>query len=251
MNTLGVQENRTLLQKLNIYLNEEKIIKEFSAYQVSKIESYFKFIDEILQSEKEIQKEILQILAEHTKSESRTVLGRLIPPILAFKQKINRDPSEEEELFHLLISLLRDFQDFSRWSVVEFIVNEVLKIFPEDITELRKHPQIKDILIFLQDATEKLKGKKETKEILKKILELDRKDADSHAKYAKLIFADDPEEAIIYYKRAAEIYANTKKTDKLQDIWKILIENSFQDLKFFERIERTLTGHKEFYSGKF
>ncbi|GIX40651.1 MAG: transcription elongation factor GreA [Leptospiraceae bacterium] len=247
MNPSTETQNKNLLNKLYTYINEEKLTKDFSSYQLNKIENYVNLAQEIANSSEDEQKEILQTLAEYKNTENdKTILGRLIPPIIAFKKTLDRDPSEEDKLFDLILSLLHDFQLATRWSIIVYICDVILSFFPEEIEKLKNHPGIVDILKYKQDAIEKLKGKKETKSILKTIIEIDKKDADSCVKYAKLIHTEDPEEAGIYFKRAAEIYVKENKTDKLEEIWKILVEDYFEDLKFFERLERILNSNKNY-----
>lgn len=248
MNTSADVQNKKLLTRLYSYINDEKLTKDLSSYQLSKIEGYTNYAEEILNASKEELREILQTLAEYKNTENdKTILGRLLPPVIAFKQSIERDPSEEEQLFDLILSLLHDFQLSTRWSIIIYICDKILSFFPSEIELLKKHPSIAHILRYKQDAVEKLKGKKETKDILKMIIEIDKKDADSSIKYAKLIQAEDPEEAGIYFRRAAEIYAKEGKLEKLEDIWKILVDDYFEDLKFFERIERILNSSKNFH----
>jgi transcription elongation factor GreA len=247
MNPSIETQDKKLLNKLFTLINEEKLTKDFSSYQLSKIESYINFAKEVANASEEEQKEILQTLAEYKNTENdKTILGRLIPVIIAFSKTIERDPSEEDNLFDLVISLLHDFQLATRWSIIVYICDQILDFFPQEIDKLKNHPGIVDILKFKQDTIEKLKGKKETKSILKTIIEIDKKDADSAVKYAKLIAVDDPEEAGIYLKRAAEIYAKENKTDKLEEIWKTLVDEYHEDLKFFERIERILNNNKNY-----
>ncbi len=237
-------ETNKIINKLNLLLNEEKLIKEFSSYQLSKIESYFQFADEIFLLNNEEQSSLLKILAESKLDNPKTVLGRLIPPYIAFKKSLNYDPSEEEQLFGIIISLLLDFQTATRWSIIIYITDKILSLFPAEIEKLKNHPYITDVLKFKQDAVEKIQGKKETKQILRMIVEIDKKDADSCFKYAKLVHSEDPEEAGVFFKRAAEIYVKEKKIDKLEEIWKILTDQYFEDLKFFERIEKFLNAGK-------
>ncbi|MFN3603812.1 MAG: GreA/GreB family elongation factor [Leptonema sp. (in: bacteria)] len=237
-------ETNKNIAKLNLLINEEKITRDFSSYQLSKVESYFQFGEEIFRLNNEEQSEILKILAEYKQENPKTVLGRLIPPYVAFKKNLNYDPSEEELLFELIVSVLLDFQSSTRWSLIIYITDKILALFPQEVEKLRNHPYITDVLRFKQDAVEKIQGKKETKSILKTILELDKKDADSSVKYAKLIHTEDPEEAGLFFKRAAEIYIKEKKIEKLEEIWKILTEEYYEDLKFFERIEKFLNTGK-------
>lgn len=247
MNPSTELQNKKLLNKLYTFINEEKLTKDFSSYQLNKIESYVNFSLEIAQASEEEQKEILLTLAEYKNTENdKTILGRLVPVIIAFKKTIDRDPSEEEKLFGLITSLLHDFQLATRWSIIVYLSDQILSLFPQEIDKLKNHPGIVDILKYKQDAIEKLKGKKETKSLLKTIIEIDKKDADSCVKYAKLVHTEDPEESGIYFKRAAEIYVKENKTDKLEEIWKILVEEYFDDLKFFERIERILNSYKNY-----
>lgn len=241
--SISTEVNKTI-SKLNLLINEEKLIREFSLYQLNKIESYFQLGDEIFLLKEEEQSEILKNLAEYKLENSKTVIGRLIPSYLAFKKSLDYDPSEEEQLFELIISLLQDFQMATRWSIIVYIADKIISLFPQEIEKLRNHPYITDVLRFKQDAVEKIQGKKETKQILKTIVEIDKKDAESSVKYAKLIYSEDSEEAGLYFKRAAEIFIKEKKIDKLEEIWKILVDEYYEDLKFFERIEKFLSATK-------
>lgn len=246
MNT-AIDRSNEIIQRLLTFINEEKFIKDFSSYQLNKIEMYVQFASQLASSSQEEQREALNLLAEYKKNENeKSVLGRLIPPIIAFKQTIDRDPSEENELFDLVSSLLQDFFFANRWAIIEYIADQILSFFPVEVSKLRNHPNIVDILRYKIEAKEKLVGKKETKDILRLIIEIDRKDAVSRVKLAKLIQNEEPQEAKRYLREAAEIFAKENKIDKLEEIWKQLVDENFEDIKFFERLERILSNGKHF-----
>ncbi|MCS7205790.1 MAG: transcription elongation factor GreA [Leptospiraceae bacterium] len=247
MSTIVDAKNKEIIQKLITFINEEKFIRDFSSYQLNKIEMYIQYAKQLANASKEDQSEALQLLADYKNNENeKSVLGRLIPPIIAFSQSLERDPSEENKLFDLIISVMNDFQLSSRWAIVEYIADQILSLFPKEIQKLRNHPNIVDVLRLKMDAKEKLVGKKETKTILKMIVEIDRKDFASRIRYAKLIQPEDPHEANKYLREAAEILAKENKTDKLDEIWKQLVDENFEDVKFFDRLERILSNNKNY-----
>ncbi|MDH4200362.1 MAG: GreA/GreB family elongation factor, partial [Spirochaetia bacterium] len=94
-------------------------------------------------------------------------------------------------------------------------------------------------------ALEKLGKNKELIPVLEKLARVDRKNPDVALKYADAIINEDLEKSVQFYKQAAEAYAKSLQFEKLKTVWNKLVELIPEDLQFFKKIERILSGHRQ------
>ncbi len=223
--TNSVQET----DKLTSLFNEEIYIRmDAGSIPASK----FKIYDDILEVYKtsdrldQAKATIEEHLAEHSESISAKYLLMIISLI--------RDVNSLQETPQLK-SLLEQFRSHGKWVIIEYITDNITKYDPNNKIALR----------FKAEALEKLKKNKELKIVLEKLAKLDRKNPEIQKKYALSILEEDKEEAIKHLKKAVEEFAKSRNFHALEEIWPIIVANSYEDILFIEKIERIFLGHRE------
>ena len=218
------QTKDPLLNRLDAQLNEDRLFKELSAVQLSRL----KLLDEIteeVQSSGRIE-EIRQVLTENLAEEPASLSSRYILGRLALL-----DGDDESRLR----DLVKDFSRSAKWTIVDHIADHMLARDENSRAALRAKVE----------TTERLKGKKELAPYLERLANIDRKNPDILRKYALSILETEPERALGFLKSAAETYARLKDYKNLEEIWNLVIQHDHEDLPFFERIERILAGNRE------
>ncbi len=215
-----------LIAKINAQLNEERILKDHTAIQLSRI----KLLDDLSLEVKTAPNaaELKKILEDNLKETTDSLVSRYILGILDLLD-------ENIEGFAYLRSLLEEFQKAAKWTIVDHIADRILETEENNRTALRAKVE----------STERLKGKKELKPYLERLAAIDRKNPEILKKFALSILEEDPEKAVTYLKQAGETYAKVKDYKNLEEIWNLVITHDYKDLAFFERIERILVGNRE------
>ena len=212
-----------LIAKIHTFINEERVMKDFSAIQLNRVKQIDELIEEIKTSGKLDQAK--QVLQENLTEESTSLLSRYVLGIL--------DPANTGATF--MRTLLEDFRKAAKWTIVDHIADQILLNDENNRQALRAKV----------DSTERLKGKKELRPFLEKLATIDRKNPEIAHKYAMSILEEDRERALQFLKQAAETYARMKDYKHLDDIWNLLVVQDHKDISFFEKIERILIGHRE------
>jgi transcription elongation factor GreA len=219
-------EKNTDLDKLTSLFNEEIYVRvDASSVPVTK----FKILDDLIQFYRsnnlleEAAKKISEHLVEHPESISARYMTAFI----------NLIENKLEETGQLK-ALLEQFKYHSRWTILEYITDNILQFGEQRIA-----------LKFKAEALEKLNKNKELKAVLEKLAKHDRKNPEIAKKYALSILEEDKEKAIYFLKQAAESFARSKEYEQLEEIWPILVQNNFEDIPFFEKIERILVSSRE------
>lgn len=227
--TVDTEKSVQEADKLTSLFNEEIYIRmDAGSIPASK----FKIYDDILEGYKtsdrldSAKEKIEEHLTEHPESISAKYLLMIISLI--------RDVNSLQETPQLK-SLLEQFRSHGKWVIIEYITDNIAKYDPNNKIALR----------YKAEALEKLKKNKELKVVLEKLAKLDRKNPEIQKKYALSILDEDKDEAIIYLKKAIEEFAKSKNFQALEEIWPIIITNSYDDILFIEKIERIFLGHRE------
>jgi len=88
--------------------------------------------------------------------------------------------------------------------------------------------------------------KSKIKPFYEKLAKLDRKNPDIAEQYGRsLIEEGDNEAGLKFIKQATEAYARGNNLDKLGQCWRYLVDQSPEDIKFFEKIERILINNRQ------
>ncbi len=222
----GATEGSSIESKIQAQFNEEKWTR-VSAKDVSI--SRFNLLETIL--EQAVQEKYLDNLKDlskkHLAEYDASVAARYFLGMIALKQNF------PDEIVYLK-QLLDQFQEVSKWAVVEFLSDKMLQV-SENRTILRAKAT----------ALEKLGKNKEVIPVLEKLAKVDRKNPDVAFKYADAIINEDLEKAILFYKQSAEAYAKSLQFEKLKTVWNKLVDLIPADLQFFRKIERILSGHRQ------
>ncbi len=214
------------LDKLTSLFNEEIYVRvDASSVPVTK----FKILDDLIEfyKSKELLDPAVKKIEEHLKDHSESISGRYLTGI------INLIQNKFEETGHLK-SLLEQFKLHSKWTILEYITDKILQ-FGEQRVALK----------YKVEALEKQNKNKELKPTLEKLARHDRKNPEVAKKYALSILDEDKEKAIFFLKQAAESFARSKEYEQLEEIWPIIVQHNFDDMPFFEKIERILVSSRE------
>lgn len=212
--------------KIQNQFNEEKWTR-ISAKDISI--SRFKLLDDIIREASETNS------TDFLKNESKNQLVEYDQSVAAryFLGMIALDENRPDDSFYLK-QLLDQFQDASKWAVVDYLADKMLAV-----TEYRTIIRAKAL------ALEKLGKTKEAIPVLEKLATLDRKNPDIALKYADAIINEDLEKSIQFYKQAVESYAKNVQLEKLRNVWNKLVDLIPDDFSFFKKIERILSGHRQ------
>lgn len=212
--------------KIITQINEDRLSKEITSTQLSR----FKLLDELAQ---EIQgsskkEELVKILDENLAESPQSLASRYTLGILGLKE------GSDERISHLR-NLLDVFKKAAKWTIVDHIADQILAVEEKSRFALRAKVE----------STERLRGKKELGPYLERLVAIDRKNPEIVHKYALSILEEDRDRSIEHLKSAADQYARQKDYKNLEDIWDLLVKYDYNDLAFFEKIERTLVGNRE------
>jgi transcription elongation factor GreA len=224
--SVATQEKVNEFQKLTTLFNEEIYVRvDASNIPVTK----FKIYDDLIQyySGLEQLEEVFRLVNDHLTDHPESISARYMLGIISLKQ------NKLEDTGHLKI-LLEQLKSHNKWTIIEYVTDQILQ-FGEQRLALK----------FKAEALEKMNKHKELKPVLEKLARHDRKNPEIAKKYALSILEDEPDKAISFLKQAAESFCRNKDYSNLEEIWPILVEHNFDDIPFFERIERILLANRE------
>lgn len=138
----------------------------------------------------------------------------------------------EESL--LLRKLIEIFIKTGKWAVVELLAEKILE-YGESSVALRA----------LATSLERQGKNKEAIPVWEDLLKLDRFDADVAKKLAFGIIEDDPDKSIQYMKWSIEGFIKNGDFDEVTHLFNKLVSLSFDDMTFFDRIERLLVENRQ------
>lgn len=223
---LETEKPGTELDKLSALFNEEIYLRaDINNVQVGKL----KTLDELISYYKNLGKleEVNQKLQDQLKEHPESVSFRYMRGIISLVQNKIEDSNH-------LKSLLEQFKIHGRWTIVEYITEQMLQFGDQRLA-----------LKFKAEALEKLNKQKELKLVLEKLAKHDRKNPEIAKKYAMSILEEDRPKAILFLKQAAESFARSKDYSSLEEIWITLVQYNFEDIPFIEKIERILLSSRE------
>lgn len=225
-NKAEVKEKSAVIKKVEAQINEDRVFKDLSALQLSR----FQVLDEILK----------ELLPSTELEDAVTILNEAIADIASApgcRYLLGMIDLEKagEDLKGYLKSLLDDCNRNTRWTVVEHICDKILEKDPENRIALRSKVS----------SVEQLRGKKETRPFLKKLVAVDHNNPDIQKSYALSILEEETDEAIDLLKKAIESYARAKNYRSVDEIWNILVARDYEDIPFFEKLERIIVGNRE------
>jgi len=133
-----------------------------------------------------------------------------------------------------LRKLIDIFINSQKWAVVEILAEKILE-YGENSVALRA----------LAVSLERLGRAREAIPVLEGLLKIDRFDTEVAKKLAFALINEDSEKSIYYMKLAIEGFIKNKDFDEVVTLWNKLVTFSWEDVTFFERIERMLAEAKQ------
>jgi transcription elongation factor GreA len=133
-----------------------------------------------------------------------------------------------------LRKLIDIFIKAQKWAVVEIISEKILE-YGENSVAFRA----------LAISLERLGRAKEAIPVLENLMKIDRFDTEVAKKLASALVAEDQDKGVYYMKVAIEGFIRNKEFDEVVTLWNKLVTYSWEDITFFERIERMLVDAKQ------
>lgn len=134
----------------------------------------------------------------------------------------------------MLRKLIDIFIENHKWAVVEIISEKILE-YGESSIALRA----------LAVSLERMGRSKEAIPVWESLLKIDRFDAEVSKKLSFAIIDEEPEKSVQYMKLSIEGYIKNEQYDEVITLWNKLVTVSWEDLSFFERVERLLVDARQ------
>lgn len=216
------------LDKINSLFNEEIYVRmDVSSIPASK----FKIYDDLLDfyKSKNLIPEVESRIKEHVKEHPESISGKYMLLMISLEKGF------DETQIPVLREILEAFKQHSKWGIIEYITDNVLKFQSRDKLALR----------YKAEALEKLKKNKELKAVLEILTSIDSKNPDLLKKYALSILEEDKPRAIKFLKEAVDVFTKNRDYAQVEDVWNTIISHNYDDQLFFEKIEKNLLTNKE------
>jgi len=133
-----------------------------------------------------------------------------------------------DDMVHLK-KLIDLFLAHHKWAVAEVIAEKILE-YGENRMALKA----------LATSLERMGRNKDAIPVWEDLLKIDRFDAEVAKKLAFSIVEDDPNKSVYYMKLSIEGYIKNNDYHEILSLWNKLVSVSWEDVPFFERIERML-----------
>jgi len=191
--------------------------------------SKFKILDDLFNSivSYEIIEEAKEMGMEHLAQNNESVIGMYLIGLLGY------NTNEIEDALNLR-KLIEIFSNNHKWAVVEMISDKILE-YGESSIALRAKA----------NSLERLGRAKEAIPVLENLLRIDRFDADVSKKLSIALLEQDQEKSMQYMKLSIEGFIKNNRFDEILPLWSKLVDHAWQDIPFFERIERMLVDKKQ------
>ncbi|TFH39883.1 MAG: hypothetical protein E4G96_08505, partial [Chrysiogenales bacterium] len=192
--------------------------------------SKFKILDDLFNSvvSESVIDETLDVCRKHLVEHSDSITSMYLIGVMGH----HRDRIEDAMQLRRLIDL---FTGYHKWAVVELIAEKILE-YGESSVALRA----------LALSLERLGRSKDAIPVLESLLKIDRFDAELSKKLAFALIDEEPDKSIYYMKLSIEGVIKNKKYEEVTALWTKLVSVSWEDIPFFERIERFLVEAKQF-----
>lgn len=191
--------------------------------------SKFKILDDLFNSilADGLAEEVLEKCRAHIAEQPASITAAYILGLIGYElEKIDEKKN--------LRRLIEKFIENHRWAISEFLSEKILE-YGESSFALRS----------LATSLEKLGRNKEAVPVWENLLKIDRFDAQVAKKLALATVNQEQEKSIQYMKLSIEGFIKLKKFDEIQPLWQKLITVSWEDVQFFERIERMIVDARQ------
>ncbi|MDA3901361.1 MAG: GreA/GreB family elongation factor [Spirochaetes bacterium] len=166
--------------------------------------------------------EIYKMCEDHLEETPSSVTSLYISGLIAFHSNIIDGKNN-------LLYLVKTFNDLQKWAVVEHLSEKVLE-YGENTAALKA----------LALSLEKLKRRKEAVPVWEELIKINRFDADIARKLSQSLEEEDQTKSTQYLKMALEGYIKNADVRGINDIWPRVVEKCWDDIPYFERIDRML-----------
>ncbi len=221
-------EKNTLLGKINTQINEERLFKDLSGFQLNRISTLKTLAESILSSDSSEKEKLIHVIKGNLKEHTLSIVSLYLLGYIELQ-------TDGMDTNGYIQKLLEEFVKISKWPIVDNISDLLLE----------KQETHKVALRYKVESVGHLKGKKEARPYLEKLAQNDKKNPDVAKRYALSIIDEDLKSALEYLMRAGESYARLKDYKNLEDIWMLVVQHEHKNMTFFERIERILVGDRQ------
>ncbi|HOO70368.1 MAG TPA: transcription elongation factor GreA [Spirochaetota bacterium] len=192
--------------------------------------SKFKILDDLFYTlgSEDLIKEATSACKKHLEEHPNSITALYLVGICGYQI----DSIEDQVQLRRLIDI---FTQSHKWAVLEKLSEKILE-YGENSNALKS----------LALSLERQGRSREAIPVLENLLKIDRFDAELAKKLAFAIIDDDEEKSIQYMKLSIEGFIKIGKFDEVTSLWNKLVAVSWEDITFFERIERLLVEAKEF-----
>lgn len=219
------------MDKEKLYDKIESLFKEETWGRIDPKDigiSKLKILEDLLNNiESEgLSADVAQSCRDHIKEFPQSITARYLLGIIAYQGNITDDKV-------YLKSLIDLFHGSHKWAVVEHVSQKILE-YGENRFALKS----------LATSLERLSRSREAIPVWEELLKIDRFDSEVAKKLSYAIIDEDPEKSTYYMKLSLEAFIKNREFDELSSMWSKLILNAWEDIPFFERIERMLVDAK-------
>ncbi len=192
--------------------------------------SKFKVLEDIFNEvvAEELDDETLSLCREYLEEHKDSVSASYLVGLIGY----HRGDVEDSLQLRKLIDL---FMDHHKWAVVEVLSEKILE-YGESSAARRA----------LAKSLERLGRHKEAIPEWENLLKIERFDSEVARNLANALINEDPEKSIYYMKLSIEGFLKNRQYDEVTSVWNKLVSNSWEDISFFERIERQLVEAKKY-----
>lgn len=192
--------------------------------------SRFKIIDDIFNAivSEDLINEATNICINHKEESPNSITASYLLGLIGYH-------NGNIEYSNNIKKLIDTFINNQKWAVVEILSEKALE-YGENSHALRS----------LALSLERLGRGKEAIPVLENLLKIDRFDANLAKKLAVSLVEEDPDKSIQFMKQAIEGFIKMKKYDEIPGLWNKLLNMSWEDIAFFERIKRLIVESKNF-----
>jgi len=192
--------------------------------------SRFRILDDLFNSvvDAGVLEEVRNMCKEHIVSHPDSIVASYLIGLTGYHLDIIDDKIEMRKLIEM-------YQKYHKWVIVELLSEKVLE-YGESSFALKA----------LATSLERLGRSKEAIPVWENLLKIDRFDAEVAKKLAVALIDDDKQKSIQYMKLSIEGHIKNGLYDEISDLWNKLVQVSWEDMQFFERIERMLIEARQY-----
>lgn len=186
--------------------------------------SKFRILEDLLNNVEsvEMSNEIAEVCRQQLTEHPQSITARYLLGINAYETNMIEEKGNLKALADLFVSN-------HKWAVVEHISQKILE-YGENRSALKT----------LSIALERLSRQREAIPVWEELLKIDRFDSEVAKKLSFALMEEDPQKGIYYMKLSLEAFIRNNEFDEVSAMWSKIIPAAWEDIVYFERIERML-----------